>query len=212
MDETSARDLEREIARLGDRWNEQFARAAPKLAEWFLQSTKTRSDKVLAKILRDGGFSVKFQTTKAMRDAMQATLAEQVGLIKSIPQQYLTQVQTMVMQSVKAGHDVGALAKQIEKQYGVTKRRAQLIARDQNNKATATMTRVRQIELGIEEAIWSHSHGGRKPRPTHLANDGKRYRIADGWRDPDPKVNRRIWPGELINCRCVARAVVKGFS
>ena len=45
-----------------------------------------------------------------------------------------------------------------------------------------------------------HSHAGKTVRKTHYANDGKRYNVAEGWFDPDPKVSRRIWPGELINC------------
>jgi uncharacterized protein with gpF-like domain len=94
----------------------------------------------------------------------------------------------------------------------VTKRRAALIARDQNNKATAVFVRVRQKQAGIKKAMWLHSHGGKEPRKTHLANDGKLYDPQKGWFDPDPKVRRRIWPGELINCRCVSRSVVEGFS
>ncbi|WP_257785984.1 hypothetical protein [Burkholderia ubonensis] len=41
----------------------------------------------------------------------------------------------------------------------MTKRRAAFIAHNQNSKATATITRVRQEGLGITEAIWLHSHG-----------------------------------------------------
>ena len=70
------------------------------------------------------------------------------------------------------------------------------------------MTRARQVEVGITEAIWMHSHAGKEPRPTHVANDGKRYKVAEGWFDPDPRVRRHIVPGELINCRCTTRSIV----
>jgi len=66
--------------------------------------------------------------------------------------------------------------------------------------------------LGIEQAVWLHSGGGKRKRPTHVANSGKRFNVAEGWFDPDPKVRRHIHPGELINCRCVCRPVVKGFT
>jgi uncharacterized protein with gpF-like domain len=89
---------------------------------------------------------------------------------------------------------------------------AALIARDQNNKATAVFVRVRQKQAGITKAMWLHSHGGKEPRKTHLANDGKLYDPAKGWFDPDPKVRRHIYPGELINCRCSSITVVPGFS
>ena len=39
----------------------------------------------------------------------------------------------------------------------------------------AAMNRARQDELGIEKARWRHSGGGKHPRPTHVANDGKTY-------------------------------------
>lgn len=209
--DSPARDLNAAIAAMGTRWEKQFDEAAPKLAAWFAQRAEKRSSAALRRILRDGGFSVKFQQTKAMKDVVDATIAENVGLIKSIGQQYHNEIQGLVMRSVSVGRDLYPLTVELQKRYGVTQRRAAFIARDQNDKATSAMVRVRHQELGITEAIWRHSHGG-VPRPTHLANDGKRYEIAKGWFDPDPKVRRYIQPGELINCKCLAHPVVKGFS
>lgn len=209
---TPASQLRMAINKLARRWNKRFDEGAKKLAEYFSLAVSKRSDAALRKILREAGFTVEFHMTRAMRDVMQATISEQVGLIKSIPEQYLVGVQGAVMRSVQAGRDLGPLAKELEEQYGVARRRAAFIARDQNNKATASMTRVRQVELGIDQAVWLHSHAGKVPRPTHLANTGKRYDPAKGWYDPDPKVRRWIFPGELPNCRCVSKSVVKGFS
>lgn len=211
-DDVPAVDLQGAIDDLSKRWKKRFNEAAPELAAYFARRVSRRSDDALKAILRRNGISVRFVMTPAMRDILRATIEQNVALIKSIPEQYLGQVQGSVMRSVQAGGDLGALARELEKQYGVTKRRAALIARTQNNMATASMTHARQTEIGIKEAIWLHSHGGREPRPTHLANDGERYKVAEGWFDPDPKVRRRIWPGELINCRCVTKPIVKGFS
>lgn len=198
--------------RLSARWQLRFDGAARELARYFSLTVARRSDAALARILRRGGFSVRFNLTPAIKDALDATTAENVGLIKSIPQQYLTQVEGMVMRSVAAGRDLSHLSQDLEKQFGITRRRAQLIARDQNNKATATVQRVRHAELGITEAIWLHSGGGKKPRPSHVkaGRDKVRYDIREGWYDPDE--GRHIFPGELINCRCVSRPVVPGFS
>lgn len=144
-----------------------------------------------------------------MRDALEATVAENVSLIKSIGSQYLTAIEGHVMRSVTTGRDLAPLARRLELQYGVTRRRAALIARDQNNKATAVITRERQNELGIK-AIWLHSAGGKEPRPTHVANSGKVYDPKEGWFDPD--VGEHIWPGTLINCRCVSKSVIPGLT
>lgn len=200
MDATPAEALARELADLGAQWQERFYSAAPKMARWFARSTERRSADSMRRILKDAGVSVKFQMTPVMRDVFEATVAENVGLIKSIPQKYHTEVEGLVMRSVTAGRDLGYLTDELQARYGITRRRAALIARDQNNKATASMTRARQQELGIEEAVWLHSHGGKEPRRTHLANSGNRYKVSEGWYDPDPKVRRHIWPGELINC------------
>lgn len=212
MDRTPAEELRAALKKLAARWQRNFDEAAPKLAEWFSQATRRRSDQALQNILRQGGFTVKFKLTAPMRDVLDATLAEQVSLIKSIPQHYLTQVEGMVMRSVQAGRDLGTLTKGLQEQFGVTKRRAAIIARDQNNKATASMTRVRQVQLGITEAIWVHSGGGKHPRPTHLkaGRDGQRYSTSEGWLDP--AVGKRVFPGELINCRCVSKPVIPGFT
>lgn len=214
QDELPSVALRRAIKNLSKRWQANFDQAAPKLAKFFAQKAESRSRKQFEEILRDAGLSVKFTMTRGMRDIMNATVAEQVGLIRSIPQKYFTQIESQVMSSVQTGRDLSTLSKQLRTNYGVTKRRAALIARDQNNKATASMTFARQTELGIEEAIWHHSHGGKVPRPTHLANDGRHYNVSTGWYDPDAYGKGKgafIRPGELINCRCVSSAVIPGF-
>jgi SPP1 gp7 family putative phage head morphogenesis protein len=211
-DESPAQKLQRELNRLGLHWGRRWGQMAPRLARYFATAVEDRARKQLRDILREGGASVEFRMTAAMRDVFKATVQENVSLIRSIPEQFHTQVEGLVMRSVQSGRDIGQLTKDLQKRYGVSYRRAALIARDQNNKATSTFQRVRCQELGIEEAIWLHSHAGKKPRPTHKANDGKRYKIAEGWFDPDPKIRQRIWPGQLINCRCTAKPIVKGFS
>jgi len=212
QDASPAVELQREVAKLGKQWQKRFDYAAPRLARWFATSVERRSMRALKAILKEGGLAVDFVMTPGMRDVFAATVAENVSLIKSIGSQYHTEIEGLVMRSASDGRDLSFLAKELKHRYGVTDRRAKLIAKDQNNKATAVFTRVRQQEVGITEAVWLHSHGGNEPRPTHLANSGKRYKIADGWFDPDPKVRRNIWPGELINCKCVPKPVVKGFS
>lgn len=210
LDALPAKELQAAVRDLSRRWERNFDEAAPALAEWFARSNRKRTDASLRAILKKGGFSVEFRMTPAARDILQATVNANVGLIKSIPSEYLTQVEGMVMRSVQTGRDLGQLTKDLERQYGVTRRRAALIARDQNNKATSAIQKARQVELGITEAIWMHSGGGKKPRPTHVKNDGERYDVTKGWYDP--AVRKRIWPGELINCRCVARSVIPGFD
>jgi SPP1 gp7 family putative phage head morphogenesis protein len=208
--ESPAMRMRRAMDELSRQWLKNFDDGADNLAHWFAQKTKDYSDVALTKHLADAGFSVKFKMTAAMNDAYQASIGEQVGLIRSIAERHLTNVETMVMQSVQQGRDLGTLAKQLEQQYGVTKRRAALIARDQNNKATAIMQKTRQRELGIKQAIWCHSGAGKTPRPSHvkagrekLTYDVDKGAYIDG---------KWIWPGTEINCRCFCRPVIPGFK
>ena len=108
------------------------------------------------------------------------------------------------MRSYAAGRDLSTMVKELKQLYPAASHRAELIARDQSNKANAVVNRARQMELGITEAIWMHSHAGKNPRPDHVAANGKRYNIAEGC-----KISGEfIQPGEEINCRCTSRAIL----
>lgn len=212
QDETPAADLDRMIRKLGRKWNKKFDEGAEELAAYFADKTKRNGDIQLKAILKKAGFTVDLKLTRSMRDALKASIIENVGLIKSIPQQYHNDVRGLVMRSVTTGRDLEGLTDDLLERYDITKKRAVLIARDQNNKATAVIARTRYLDLGIEEAVWLHSAGGKTKRKTHVANSGKRYNIQTGWYDPDPRVRKHIMPGELVNCRCTAKPVVNGFS
>lgn len=208
QDASPAMQLRALMRKLTRRWMRNFDRLAPDLAEYFAQAVQDRTDAAMRASFDKAGFTVRFKATAAQNDVLQATVGENVDLIKSIASQHLTQVQGAVMRSVTAGRDLASLSRELQERYGVTKRRAALIARDQNNKATAAMTRVRQQELGIKQARWRHSGGGKEPRPSHVAYSGKLYDVDKGayidgeW----------IRPGEKINCRCVSIPVIPGFD
>lgn len=204
--------LKRAIALLRKRWLRRFEKASKELATYFSLAAQDRTDKSLKSILRRGGFSVKFQQTQAMKDVVQATIQQNIALIKSIPEQYLKNVEGEVMRSIAAGRDMGPLAKSLQENYGVTKRRAAFIARSQNNLASASMQKVRQQELGITQAMWRHSGAGKHPRPSHVkaGRDHVIYDTSKGWFDPHEK--KWIQPGELPNCRCVSISIVPGFA
>lgn len=208
--DSAASILQAAFDRLAARWLGRFDALAPKMAEWFVAANRSRVDKLMKDDLRQAGFTVKFQMSKAMRDAYGAVVDENIGLIKSIASQHMEGVRVALMQSVQNGRDIGYLAAQLEKRHGVTKRRAALIARDQNNKATSVMQRTRALENGMTEAIWMHSAGGKTPRPRHVAFNGQRFDLRHGHDFDDGEGN--TWPGVPINCRCVWRGVIPGFE
>ena len=192
------------------KWLRTFDDRAPAIAERYTRIMQGHADRTFAARLRAQGLVVKFQMTPTVRDVLQASIGEQVALIKSIGSEYLSDVAGLVMRSASQGRALGFLQDELQRRYGITQRRAAFIARDQNNKATATINRSRQAELGVKEALWMHSHGGRHPRPSHVKNDGKRYDIAKGWYDPDAQ--EWVWPGTLPNCRCFSKTVIPGID
>ena len=205
-DSTPAEQMQFEFRKLAERWQGKFDDMAPKVAESFLTNQFRGTSAAMRMALREAGWSIEFTMTPAMRDAFEASLAENVGLIKSIPSQYLQEVEGIVMRNYAAGRDLKSMAAEIRARYHVAANRAVLISRDQANKCSAVVQRARQQELGIVEFQWLHSHAGKEPRSTHVAMNGKRFPVSQGaW---DSKEGAYVFPGELINCRCVSRSIL----
>lgn len=196
------------LRRLFRYWFARLESIAPEMASNFLNRSMSHTDKAFQAAMREAGFTVRFRHTQATQRAFDASLSGNVGLIRSIGQQYLHRVEETVWRSVNSGYDVAQLSKELRKDFGVSERRAAFIARDQTNKAKAVIEKARRQELGITEAIWMHSHAGKEPRPSHVAANGKRFDVAKGmYLD-----GKWVQPGEEINCRCSSRAVIKGWS
>ena len=209
-DELSATTMLRAVRELTARWQREFDKLAKRQGPAFVRKAGRYTDNAFADRMRAAGFTVRFRPTPALRDTIAASVHENVGLIKSIAQQHLAQVEGMVMRSVTKGRDLGDLARDLQEQLGVTKRRAAFIALDQNAKATAAISRARQAEFGVTKAVWLHTSAGKTYRPTHVAMNGKTYDIAKGmW---DPAARRWILPGEEPNCHCVSRPIIEGFN
>lgn len=207
-----ADELQKVMNKLTARWRGLFDDRARKMAEMQSKRWQKHSDTSLLDRLKQAGFAVKFRPSKAVTNVLDGMVNENVGLIKSIAEQHLTEVSGMVQRSVMAGRDLETLTKGLKERYGITQRRAAFIARDQNNKATSFITRTRQIDLGLTEAIWCHSSAGKHPRPKHVEAGRKRlrYDIRKGADvDGDGKL---IWPGEQINCRCTSQVIIPGFD
>ncbi len=139
-------------------------------------------------------------------------VARNAALIKTIPQQYMAQVEMLIREAALKGLQPSELKKQIMELTGVSERRAKVIARDQMAKANAELTKYRQEDLGITEYTWLTSRdervrgtpGGKYPnaRPSHFAREGDRFK----WSAP-PEGGH---PGMAIMCRCVALPVFPG--
>lgn len=206
LDASPSTEIARVIRRLRRRWLTRFRDDAEDLARHFATAVHRRSDAELRKILKHAGIGVEFRISRSAQSALTAIVNENVSLIRSIPEQYLTQVEGAVMRSIVAGRDLASLTADLQHQHGVARRRAELISLDQNNKASSAIQRIQYLDLGISRAIWRHSHAGREPRPTHVAMDGEEYDVAKGMWDPAERAY--IAPGQLIRCRCYSQPIL----
>lgn len=146
-----------------------------------------------------------YYTGELYREMMERWVDENVGLIKTIPQNSLGKMKRIVLEGYKKGETTTSIVKKIQRTYGVDRRHAQLLARDQIAKLNSNITQRQQLDAGVREYIWSTS-GDSRVRDDHKRLNNKRFR----WDDPpvvDKRTGRRCHPGEDYQCRCVALAV-----
>lgn len=186
-------------------WLKRLVDLPQKIAREFVASTASAYDKRFSAALRKHGFTVNLQLTDYTRAAMKAAVGENVGLIKSIPTEYLAQVSKYTWAAVEGGFDLKTLTDNLEHAYHIGRNRAKLIARDQSNKVHAVMEQARRKEIGVKRAIWRHSSAAKVPRASHVAANGKMFDIDKGMLID----GEYILPGFLINCGCTSRAIIE---
>lgn len=200
-----AAPLAEAVDRLLANWVLRLGDMADKIAAWFVKGTLSHYDGNLRRQLRRGGFTVRLQMTDYTREALRASIGENVGLIRSIPTEYLAQVSKYVHAATAGGFDLGTLTNNLQHAYHIGRNRAKLIARDQANKANAVIEQARRKELGITKAIWMHSAAAKVPRPSHVAANGKEFDVEKGmYLD-----GKWVLPGQEINCGCTSRSVIE---
>jgi SPP1 gp7 family putative phage head morphogenesis protein len=149
----------------------------------------------------EGVFGIIPITTETwQRDQIKKFTRDNVKLIKSIPEQYFNQVESVVSNMIQQGKMTEYIQKEIYNRYAVSESRAALIARDQTNKFNGALTELRQREVGIKQYQWSTSLDERV-RPEHE----ERHNDIFSWDKPPSDGH----PGQAINCRCEALAVIE---
>jgi SPP1 gp7 family putative phage head morphogenesis protein len=132
-------------------------------------------------------------------------IADNVGLIKTIPQTALDRMREVVQIGSLNGTPTKSIAKQIQEAYSVEKNHALFIARDQAAKLNADITREQHEDSGVDSYVWRTMSDSRV-RERHAELNGKRFKYIE---PPvvDERTQRRANPGEDYQCRCVALSV-----
>jgi SPP1 gp7 family putative phage head morphogenesis protein len=200
-------EVPRAIALLRDKWLAITAKFAyDQLANRFVRTALKQAD---AKNKRSFGIDI-LQNSPQMEEYLQAATSQNAQLIESIPMQYLDQVSNIVLGNMRQGLLPSEIAKQLEHQFGVVKRRAKFIARDQTAKVNGEMTRLRQQDAGFEYFSWQDSHDSRvRHRHREIAQAETKYGVGVyKWSDlPTGDNGQKIYPGSDFQCRCTARAI-----
>lgn len=209
-DASPARDM---LARLREQMRRHRAsidEKAEAYAEWFAaRANSGATARARSSLSEMFGFTVgRMGLTRNVNNVLQSLIGENVALIKSIPEKYFTELEGLVMRSVRAGRDIAWLTDELDRRYEVARDRALLIARDQNNKASAAISRARMQDAGIGMAVWRHSGRSRHPRPSHLEADGEIFPLSEGLLID----GEYIFPGEEINCGCTAAPYVERMA
>jgi hypothetical protein len=210
-----ARNVKIIMDKLARQWQDKFDALSEEIARIFVNGVTQHTDKAMIAAMDKAGFSFKFQMTDQVKKAAQLSFQGNVGLIKTIPAEFHQAIEGDVWRMVQSGFNTKQLTDAIEQRYHKSHWRASFIARDQTSKVKAIIERERQRELGITEAIWIHSHGGKEPRPSHVkaGRDKLRFDINKGaYLEGNGGKYEWLLPGQALNCRCVSKSIIKEFE
>lgn len=188
---------------LEDRFEQLFGRSDDLASSMVSRADKLSKSNLHASLKElSGGLSLKTDImTGPLRQSMQAMIADNVNLIRSIGSQYLEKVQGAVLRSITSGNGLQDLIPAIEQQGGIAKRRARNIALDQTRKAYNGINKARMQAVGVQKFEWLHSGGGVHPREDHIRLSGKVFSF-DNLPIIDKRTGDRGIPGQAPNCRC----------
>jgi SPP1 gp7 family putative phage head morphogenesis protein len=136
---------------------------------------------------------------------MRELLDEQTSLITSIPRKAAERVRAVTLKGISEGLRPAAYVDDIMRTGHVTKSRATLIARTEVARTASMLTQVRAESVGATHYIWTTA-GDSNVRPSHKKLNGKVFAFADPpvCDPPDHRAN----PGQIWNCRCIARPII----
>lgn len=136
-------------------------------------------------------------------------VAENVALIRTVPEKFFTDVEGTILRGIPAGKLPRDLADEIAEAGEVSKRRAMLIARDQVGKFYGKVNEARQRRVGVESYFW-RDVGDNRVRPEHEERNGVEYawtpeaaeRLGLPYLPPEEQ------PGQPPLCRCIAEPAI----
>jgi len=149
--------------------------------------------------------------SEGLEDFIALSVNKNASLIKSLPEEYLTQVETIVNNGVASGARYSTIEKQIVGKVGTANSklagRIKTIARNEVQTINSQITLRRSEALGITKGIFRTSQDERV-RPCHEELNGVEYELKKGaW---SKSCQKFIQPGITdINCRCSYSPIIE---
>jgi len=147
-------------------------------------------------------------------DAVDGLLAQQVGLITSLPMEAAQRVHEASLEAITVGSRYPDRTAEVEAALEAAhpdatrawlRNRATLIARTETARAQSVLTQARAEHVGSTHYVW-RTAGDWKTRPSHKKLDGS----VQAWSEPplcDPP-DHHAHPGSIWNCRCVSIPII----
>lgn len=199
---------------LRQKWYKRYDEKSKEFAKWLTDKTRKRTANQIMRKLKQMGMTLKPRYSKQDKEIIKKITDDNVALIKSIPQQYLYNVQQAVNNAFITGFDMQYLNEEIDKIMepldSKSSNKSALLARDQMNKTTQNFAIFEAKAVGASKGCWIHVPGKYSSRITHIKMDGKIFNLDDGLYDSD--VHRNVKPGELVYCNCQFSVLIPGFD
>lgn len=167
------------------------------------KTTRINKEKFDKSIFKATGVSLSSVIqVEGLGDFVETSVNRNVSLIKSLPEEYLKNVETLVTNGVASGARYSTIAKEIVGIKGVNSKlagRIKTIAMNELQTINSQLTLRRSDALGIKKGIYRTSDD-EKVRPSHKELDGDEYVLSKG--AFSSIANKFIQPGITdINCR-----------
>ena len=177
--------------------------------------------------------------SEGLQSFTEAQIAKNATLIKSIPEEFIKNIETIVYNGITSGERYETIAKKISgvkdisSVFGKLDNRVKVIARNEVATINSQINQKRLQSLGLDLYIWRTADdervrgnpGGKYPnaRPRHDTMEGKicKWNDATVYADSIKDAKEGKWkkrssiggpnqhPGEPIACRCYAEPIIE---
>lgn len=145
---------------------------------------------------------------------VRANIAKNTTLIKSIPEEFVKNIESIIYSGVTTGSTYKSIEEQIKGTEGIRSvfgkldDRIKLIARNEVSSINGQINKTRMQNIGVTKFEWVTA-GDERVRDSHAQLDGQ---VFDWNNPPTNERGEKIIPGSDFNCRCQSIAVIEPLN